>query len=737
MVRPHGSFRALHFLASGVLALVCAGAAHAQDAPAPDAQAPAHISLVDGVAILERDGQTDDAPGNMPLLAGDRVRTRGGRVEILFADGSTLHLDHHTAIDLQSDELVRLLEGRIRLSIPGPERTIAYRIDGQHGWAHIAEPGEYRVALLNGPQGLELELAVLRGRAELANEGGQTELRAGERAFARAGAAPSYAYVANSAALDAFDRWSEARRDERMAASTEYLPDEVRPYAASLERHGYWRTEPTYGRVWYPRVAPDWRPYYRGRWVSLRPYGWTWVAYDPWGWPTHHYGRWGFSSAGAWFWIPGRTWGAAWVSWAYAPGYVSWCPLGWNNRPIFQININVGRRYDPWRAWTVVPVRHFGRGFVHRTVVRASYLDHGTRAAFVHRDRAPDIRGYAVPRGTPIRVAGSGASRRGAPLYTNLPAGQGRIRTDGARIDVADGARRSPATGAAASGGARERAVPSRPAVRSDRSIETGARRAPGTADTRRAPAAQTARPPAGQDLRRVPADTSQRTPAAQGTRPAPAYSGARRAPADSGVRRAPSDSGVRRPPTDSGVRRAPADSGVRRPPAVRSPEPPRNNAPRPGGGADPAGARRRVTAPRAEAPSSAPASAPRMNVPPARPRAPGAPAARTPSAPARMDAPPSSRRPAARPQSRPEYRGAPTPSPDPRPRAVPRSGGGRPGGDSRPSPQVQRRGPDRAPSGSYERRGPASAQPPAASGSGGRSRSASPPRGARPRGGQ
>ena len=37
----------------------------------------------------------------------------------------------------------------------------------------------------------ELELAVLRGRAELVNEGGTTPLRAGERAFARAGAATS------------------------------------------------------------------------------------------------------------------------------------------------------------------------------------------------------------------------------------------------------------------------------------------------------------------------------------------------------------------------------------------------------------------------------------------------------------------------------------------------------------------------------------------------------------------
>ena len=50
--------------------------------------------------------------------------------------------------------------------------------------------------------------------------------------------------------------------------------------------------------------------------------------------PTHHYGRWGLSAAGAWFWIPSAGWGAAWVNWAVAPGYVGWCPLGWNNRPV-------------------------------------------------------------------------------------------------------------------------------------------------------------------------------------------------------------------------------------------------------------------------------------------------------------------------------------------------------------------------------------------------------------------
>ena len=458
-------------------ALACAAPAFAQ-APDPETQAPAHVAFVDGVVMLERDGQIDNEPGNMPLLAGDRLRTRGGRVEVLFADGSTLHLDHHSAVDLQSDDLIRLVEGRIRLTIPGPAREVAYRIDGPNGWAHITEPGEYRVALLSAPGGRELELAVIRGRAELANEDGQTPLRAGERAFARAGAAPSYAYVVNSAALDAFDRWSEMRRDERMSASAEYLPGEVQPYASAFDTYGYWRHEPTYGRVWYPRVAPDWRPYYRGRWVNLLPYGWTWVARDPWGWPTHHYGRWGYSAAGAWFWIPGRSWGAAWVSWAYAPGYVSWCPLGWTNRPIFQINVNVGHRYDPWRAWTVIPRRHFGYGDVHRNVVRASLLDARVRGAFAYGDRAPEVRGYAVPRSAaPVRVAGTGAARRSpAPLYTNRPADQGRIRTDGARIRVPDAGASERGGRAASSAVPRERAVPTRPAVRSERPSDRAAR---------------------------------------------------------------------------------------------------------------------------------------------------------------------------------------------------------------------------------------------------------------------
>jgi uncharacterized protein DUF6600/FecR-like protein len=430
---------------------------------------PAHISVVDGTAVLERDGRTESSPLSMPLLAGDRVRTQAGRVEILFADGSTLHLDAHTLVDFQSDDVIRLLNGRVRVNIAGASRTVGYRVDAPGAWVQIVRPGEYRIAVATGD---EIELAVLRGAAELVNEGGRTVLGAGERAFARAGVAPSAAYVFNSAAWDSFDRWSEERRDARLGVNAQYLPDTVQSYAATFATYGYWQNVPTYGYVWYPRVRPGWRPYYYGRWASYKPWGWTWIGTDPWAWPTHHYGRWGFS-AGAWFWIPGRTWGPAWVSWAYAPGYVSWCPLGWNNTPVFSFGVNVygGYRYNPWHAWTVVPHRRLGYGYVNVNVVNAAHIDARTRSAFVVRPAAPAVGGYAVPRSSvPIRTAvsrsgsfGSVAAFQSGPRVT-----PGAPSPDGGDPAAAFRGRRS--SGAALSGPgypaparAPERVAPSRP----------------------------------------------------------------------------------------------------------------------------------------------------------------------------------------------------------------------------------------------------------------------------------
>jgi hypothetical protein len=476
----------------------------------------------------------------------------------------------------------------------------------------------------------------------------------------------------------------------------------VRPYAASLERHGYWRDEPTYGRVWYPRVEPDWRPYYRGRWVSLRHYGWTWVPYDPWGWPTHHYGRWGFSTAGSWFWIPGRTWGAAWVSWASAPGYVSWCPLGWNNRPVFQFNIHV-RNYSPWRAWTILPRRHFGHGFVHRNVVQVTRIDRHVLTSFSHRDRAPEIRGYAVPRGAPIRVAGT-AGRRATPLYTNLPADQGRIRTDGARIRLPDGAPASARSGTEPRGVVRERAVPTRPAVRSvPRSEGPRVQRSEGPG-VRPSDSARV-RPSEGPAVQRSESPGVQRSegPGVQRSE------GARVRPSESPrVQRSESP----RVQRSEGSGNRPSDGARVRPsegPGVSRSEGPR--VPRSEGLVVPRSEDRRIRP--SDGPGGSRSEGPRVQ----RSEGPGV----RPSDGARVRPSEGGMAPRA---DRPSFE---------QPRAVPRGDSARPGGDSRSRPDVQQRAPDRAPSGSYERRGAAPSRPSEASGSGGRSGSGG-SSGARPR---
>lgn len=403
-------------LTFAVMVAVCVPRAFAQSQPSqpePEIAAPAHVAHVEGTAVIEREGRAENSPLNMPLLSGDRLKTSDGRVEVLFADGAALHLDNRTTVDFQSDDLARLIEGRLRLNIPGPARTVAYRIDSPAGSVRISQPGEYRIALVQGDRETQLELAVLRGSGEVFTDLGATPVRAGERAYASAGLAPSYAYSYNSANWDAFDRWSETRRDVRMGVSTQYLPSEMRTYASTFDDHGDWRYEPSYGQVWYPRVAADWRPYYHGRWAAYPRYGWTWIGADRFAWPTHHYGRWGFS-AGAWFWIPGNRWAPAYVSWGYAPGYVSWCPLGFDNRPVIAINIFSGGRHSPWRGWTAVPRGHFGRDYVHHRAVNWDRVDRDRRPDFRAARSAPMASDIAVPRNAvPLQRVGSRDFRRG------------------------------------------------------------------------------------------------------------------------------------------------------------------------------------------------------------------------------------------------------------------------------------------------------------------------------------
>ena len=264
------------------------------------------------------------------------------------------------------------------------------------------------------------------------------------------------------------------------APSTQYLPPDLQTYGQTLDQNGTWGYEAPYGNVWYPTVAADWRPYYDGYWSPVPRYGLTWIGLGAWAWPTHHYGRWGYARS-HWFWIPGRSWSTAWVSWGSAPGYVSWCPLGYDGRAV--VALSVGYQHG-WNAWTVIPRERFavGRYPVNRYAIEPHRL--ASTTPFVLHRNAPAI--------TPGRVVAVGpAPANSAGLGTAVPRNGGRSTGD-ARLSTGDPR--------LSTGDARRSMQPRAP---HDPSVAAGSQVIPGgTAAPRQLPATSNPPPLAGADGR-------------------------------------------------------------------------------------------------------------------------------------------------------------------------------------------------------------------------------------------
>ena len=634
------------------LLCVTALALAAAPAAAQSATPPPHLSIVEGGAELTRGTEREPAQPNTPLVLGDQLRTDDGRAEVLLGDGSALHLDAQTTVDFNGDTVVRLTSGRAIL-ITERGGADGVQVDTAPASVRIQTPGEVHRALDDDRGQLALQVAVVRGWADVDAGGGAVPVRAGQQVVVREGEQASYPAPFNSARMDGFTRWSMAVLDSRRGtASAQYLPADVRVYGPTFDQHGSWSYAAPYGYVWYPRVAVDWRPYYRGRWRHSGRFGWTFVGHDPWGWATHHYGRWGLSAAGAWFWIPKSGWGAAWVHWAVAPGYVGWCPLGWNNRPVLAF-WGHGRRpgafagsyrgyRDPFRAWSVVPTHSFRRSApVHRQRFDRSPFRSARGPAFVVQPTPPNV---AVPRGAVVapgyRIAGpsvaprAGQSRRGTP-----PAASGSnraapragtaasaARAPGGRVRSGDASTTSPPAVIYHRGTAR-RSPPASGASTYDRAGVAVPRGLPADVDAARRGQTPSARPgqaprsrvtsPYGRTTSPYAAPRG-RTPDAPAAAPAPSRRGGD--PGDHpayAVPRGGQRSDAARPPESRATdapryrqpQRAPASS-VRQPqpapePSVRQPEYRAPAAPRQRGGDS--GAQAPARGPAYRAPSAAP----------------------------------------------------------------------------------------------------------------------------------
>jgi hypothetical protein len=402
----------------------------------PDVVLPpsAHVAFVDGLATIEREGEVEPIEPGMPLVDGDRLTTSAGRIELLFGNGSTLYVDEFSTLDLLSPTFLRLVNGGVTFDVsqgPGvPASAVLYELDTPAASVTLNAPGEYRILAPDdgarfpgAPAPVEPTtiVEVVRGAARLASDVARTDLRTGEQSAVRNGEPPTFPVRFNSAQWTPFTQWVELRRSDRhdVSASRRYLPQDVQAYATTFDRNGTWGVEAEVGPVWYPTVGGGWRPYHNGRWTWIPRFGWTWVGHDTWAWPTHHYGRWGLNTHGSWYWIPGRQWSPAWVSWAIGSTFVSWCPLGFNGLPVVGFSRGpsyvYGRVFDPDFAWTTIPGHAFGTSVVAgRIAIAGRRSIDRTREPFILQHSPP-----ARPRTGP-RFSSPGAgrvfvSRRGGP----------------------------------------------------------------------------------------------------------------------------------------------------------------------------------------------------------------------------------------------------------------------------------------------------------------------------------
>jgi len=122
---------------------------------------PPHLSVLEGLADLERGVDREAAMPNMPLEIGDRIRTHAGRAEILLGDGSAIHLDERTAVDINGDTLVRLIEGRI-IVLAEQSSAGQLQIDAAPASVQLLSGGEVHLALV----GLDADLHPRAGMAE-------------------------------------------------------------------------------------------------------------------------------------------------------------------------------------------------------------------------------------------------------------------------------------------------------------------------------------------------------------------------------------------------------------------------------------------------------------------------------------------------------------------------------------------------------------------------------------------
>jgi hypothetical protein len=278
--------------------------------------------------------------------ADGRVEVRIGSTTVVVAGGSEVDA---TRLD---DERLQfaLLRGGVALRVRSAEIAAESEVVTPEGRFAPLRAGLYRVDRRDETSAA----SVWRGELQLSARDLQLTLQPGERADLWFDAARGV-MRAERLPLQNDDFAAAVLRDDLAAAggpSQAYVSPEMTG-AEDLERFGRWQQHPEVGPVWIPMgLAPGWAPYRHGRWVWLRPWGWTWIDAAPWGFAPFHYGRW-LWWGGNWCWTPGVRVARP----VYAPALVGWIGPAPGHAGGVVVGVPGGPRVLPAPAWVPLAPR--------------------------------------------------------------------------------------------------------------------------------------------------------------------------------------------------------------------------------------------------------------------------------------------------------------------------------------------------------------------------------------------
>ncbi len=317
-----------------------------------------HISLVevkydgeDAVVLREGERTPELAVLNLPLTAGDTIRTTERRCEIRFDTGTSLRLDFDTELKLETI-LAQSLSSRNKLTNLVLQRGQVYILYRKFPSREVFQVITPQAAVKMKDKTVASISAKQDGSTDIRVESGEVNVLYGPDAdhletekikkMQRGTVTQDHRFFVSKDRTTEPDLnlWSEAVESKLQASqkSGSFIPITLRKYREPVSYfvnrfsvlHGDWMWHSYYGYVWRPDANDDyrdgtWEPFLYGHWRELEDLLF-WVPEEAWGWVPYHLGLWMWDDNYGWLWLPGLDFAPAWVAWDYFWGFYAWRP---------------------------------------------------------------------------------------------------------------------------------------------------------------------------------------------------------------------------------------------------------------------------------------------------------------------------------------------------------------------------------------------------------------------------